>query len=79
MKREELNELGLEKDKIDAIMSIYGKSIESSKKELEDLKIAKEQATAKLTELDTKIKESEAIKLELDNAKKTNLELSSKN
>lgn len=78
MKREELNELGLEKDKIDAIMSIYGKSVESTKKELEDLKVAKEQATAKIAEFESKIKTSEATNLELENLKKINQELSSK-
>lgn len=78
MTRKELEDLGLEKEIIDAIMVLHGKTIESTKKELDVLKTANEKMTAEKVEFETKIKSFETVSQELENFKKVNSELQAK-
>lgn len=62
MTRKELEDLGLEKDKIDSIMALHGKTVESTKSELNAVKSEKEQATAKIAEFEAKLADANSFK-----------------
>ncbi|MGG0718688.1 phage scaffolding protein [Robertmurraya massiliosenegalensis] len=77
MKREFLEGLGLEKDKIDSIMAEHGKTVESYKSKntdltgsLDDLKKQLGQRDKDLKELKKQVGDSEELKTKLDNLQK---------
>jgi len=61
MKREELEALGLEKEKIDAIMKINGEDIEAQKKKVEAAELDRDNAQKALKETQDTLKSYEGV------------------
>lgn len=79
MNREFLEGLGLEKETIDKVMAEHGKTVNSTKQELESVTTERDNLKEQLTERDTqlndlsdKVKDSEELTAEIDRLKEEN-------
>lgn len=69
MKREFLQNLGLEQEAINSIMAEYGKSVNELNKQVSELKASESELTAVVAERDTLKSTNEALSAQLETAK----------
>lgn len=69
MKREFLQNLGLEQEAINSVMAEYGKSVNELNKQVADLKASESELTAVTAERDTLKSTNEALSAQLETAK----------